>query len=373
MGFESQLVQLAADVVAPGIQPLRQARLDFPGAVRLEAHLQALPLVQQQFHGLRVQLLALLRQSAAALGMQPCDQGEQQRALGQLGQALVALDRAFEQLGAAFGVILRQAQQLGHVGIPGIHEPLNLAAREGQQPGLGEAVQFPVLLRVGVRAAGDQEAALAESGGEILHCLFHLYAAGHRFGHFVQAVQQDQTAAFQQFLSQVRRVILQSRLLQPARDVRPQRLGVHGRARQRQFAGEVAQDDIHGQQRAMIPALRLRFFVSAVRLWWDGRGECLQVRRFQPEHFAGHAQRDEIDERALAAAGPAQQHQTLLAVEQVDGRQSLRLTVRQRAGAPCTAFRQVLALAALREQCRVDRRQAYLRAGVVAGEERELV
>jgi hypothetical protein len=58
---------------------------------------------------------------------------------------------------------------VGHVAVPGVDEALDLAAGEGQQLALGEAVELPVLALVGVGPAGDQEAALAMDAGEFLN------------------------------------------------------------------------------------------------------------------------------------------------------------------------------------------------------------
>ena len=68
----------------------------------------------------------------------------------------------------------------------------------------------------------------------------------------------------------------------------------------------------------MIPVLRLGFLFADVRFGRDRRGQHLQVDRLRAEHFNGHAQRDEVDEGALATAWAAGQYELALCLEPVE-------------------------------------------------------
>ena len=105
--------------------------------------------------------------------------------------------------------------------IPSIDETLDLPRREWQQRGLGKLVQFPVLAGIGIGSAGGEETALVEGVGEIPHRLLDLFAPRLGVGHLVQAIQQDQAAAFQQFLLQIGGEIAECRLMQAFFDMLP--------------------------------------------------------------------------------------------------------------------------------------------------------
>ena len=143
-------------------------------------------------------------------------------------------------------------------------------------------------------------------------------------------------------------------------------------ARRRQLAGQVAQHHLHRQQRAVVPVLWLRRVATAF-FARHRRGEGHQVGAGQTERFAGHRQRDDGDERALAAARAAEQHQRALGVQHVERRQVLRCVFGGCRQTLCRAPAHGLGLAALGQQRRVHRRQPHLGLGAVAGEERQLV
>ena len=76
VGLEGQPVELLADVVAAGTEPFGEAGLALPWCRRPHPDLHALPGVEQHVDRLVVELLALFRQGAAGVGLQPGDQGQ---------------------------------------------------------------------------------------------------------------------------------------------------------------------------------------------------------------------------------------------------------------------------------------------------------
>ena len=70
VGLIRQFVQFTPNILFAGVQPLAQAGFNHLGAVvGIPPSLQPLPLVQQHADRLGIQLLAVLRQRAAALGL----------------------------------------------------------------------------------------------------------------------------------------------------------------------------------------------------------------------------------------------------------------------------------------------------------------
>ena len=254
VGLVGQLVQLPADVLPAGIQPFAQGRLgDDRLAARVAPQLEALPFVEQHVHRLGVELLAVLRERAAALGLEPRHQGKQQGSLGQLPE-LLAPRGTLEHLGAGLGIRLREAEKvLGHVGVPGVDEALDLPAGEGEQLPLGESVELPVLPLIRIGAAGDEETAVPEDARELLDGLLDLLAPPQGVGDLVQPVQQDQPALSHQVSLQVVRMAPEQ-LRQLLDDESPQGIGQRGAGRG-QIGGEVAQQHPHRQQRLVGPAL----------------------------------------------------------------------------------------------------------------------
>ena len=80
---------------------------------------------------------------------------------------------------------------------------------------------------------------------------------------------------------------------------------------------EITQDDPHGYERTTVPWLRVFFSVLALGLIIsrDRRPERGQVGFRMARQLTRHAEGDEIDEGALAAAGVAEQGQVGLGIE----------------------------------------------------------
>jgi hypothetical protein len=163
--------------------------------------------------------------------------------------------------------------------------------------------------------------------GEVLHRLLDLLAPAQRVGNFVEPVEQDQHALAEQFALEV--VGVAPELLgQLADDEMPQRVGAGRRCRRRQAGGKIAQHDAHRQQRSVRPALRLRLGIGVgVRFGRDRLAQPFEIGGRRTQQLAGHAQRDEIEEGRLAAARPAHEDKALRAVQSLEGRQTLRVTV----------------------------------------------
>ena len=257
--LERQVLQQLAHRGPVHLQPLAQARLDHDGlAVRPAHQLGAFPLVEQQVHRVRVQLLALLGQVSPAPGMQAGHQGQQQRPLGQFGQPLAAPDRVFEQRRTALRVVWVLPAHCGQVCVPTVYEALDLRGAERSQHCFAEAVQLPILALVGVRPAGHDEAAAREVCGKPLHCLLDLDAPLAGVGHLVKPIQHHQPAGLAQLPLEMR-LIVRQRLAQLAGNEAPQVIAGRAPPDRRQAAcGEVPQDHAHRQQRAMAPRLGCR-------------------------------------------------------------------------------------------------------------------
>ena len=146
-------------------QPLGHALgLEDRLAVGVHHDLGPLPDVEQQFHALIVELLALVGQTAAPPGVQRGHQRQQQRTGGQIGEMVVAPDGVEQQQRLALGLGGRQiGAHLRHVRIPALDKGLDLLWAERSQHGLGKAGQPPCLALVGVGAAGQQDAHTWES------------------------------------------------------------------------------------------------------------------------------------------------------------------------------------------------------------------
>ena len=207
-GILGQPIELEQNALTAHFEHLGQARLDQRGLAALIADdALALPPVHEQADGVGVEVDALFGQRAPAPGVEAGHEGEQQRALGQGIEPVGGKDGALEQLGAALGVVGIPVAGAGHVGVPAVHERGDLRAIEGFQHRLGEARQPPLLLLVGVGAAGDQDVTALEGVGEIGHDLLDLRAPLVGFGHLVQPVEDHQAAVGQEVLAQQRGVV----------------------------------------------------------------------------------------------------------------------------------------------------------------------
>ena len=145
-----------------------------------------------------------------------------------------------------------------------------------------------------------------------------------RLRHLVEPVEEKQAAILAQILEEVilsQAVILKlllQELLQMARR--------HPFSRRRQAARrEVAQHHAHRQQRTVVPRLGLRRLLEIVRFVPRQRSpKEREVDLGVAEDLPGMAERHEVDERALAAAGVSQQHEAALAVELLESRKLAR-------------------------------------------------
>jgi hypothetical protein len=274
MHFESQPVEQAANFLPVDTQPFRQAlMLHFDLAFGVAHNFRAFPPVQQQVDGIGIQLLAFFGQAAAAPGVQAGHQGEQQRPFCQTLQAVAGGNRALELRGASLGIFFIDVAQNSDVPIPVFDEEVDLAGGKGRKRGFGKIGQAPVLFLVGVDAAGDQHAAILEGGEKIFDYLFELLASPVGFGHFIQAIQQNQAAFFEQFFSQKGGVIADAGVFELGSNKTPEVVGARLFTTGGQAAcGKIAQDDAHRQERAVLPGLRLRFFVI-IFLFGQGRGQ----------------------------------------------------------------------------------------------------
>jgi len=130
-------------------------------------------------------------------------QREQQGALGQSLQPVAAKDGPLQKFRPPPGIVGVQAAQQGYVSVPAVHKAAHLSLAEGGQHRLGKARQAPVLLLVGVGAAGDQHPATGKGGGEILDRLLDLLPPAAGLRHLVQPVEQEQATPLLQLPAQV--------------------------------------------------------------------------------------------------------------------------------------------------------------------------
>ena len=77
-------------------------------------------------------------------------------------------DGLIEPHGATLGFLGGEAARLPHIGIPALHETANLRLLEGGEHGFAKAIQLPVLLLIGIGAAGHQHAHPIEGRRKLL-------------------------------------------------------------------------------------------------------------------------------------------------------------------------------------------------------------
>ncbi len=190
MRLERQPVQQFQQLVFADFQHFRQARLFkrfLPGGVRDD--FAAFPPIQQQFGRVAVEFAALFRQAAAPVRMQARHQRQQQRAAGEIRKLFAAENRAFEQLGAAAALLRRHAPRASDMLIPAIRKPADLAFGKGRKRGVRKTGER---MRIRIRAAGHEDAALVELFRRVFNRLLRLTAASVGFRHFIEAVEQQQ-------------------------------------------------------------------------------------------------------------------------------------------------------------------------------------
>lgn len=249
------------------------------------------------------------------------------RTFRQFAQARIGKNRAFQNFGVALRVLRALLAQDRRVRVLVVHKAFDLRAAERREFRIRERRQTPVLFLICIGAARDEDAHARKSFGKIFDGLFELRALAVRFRRFVQTVEQEQAAGGAQFLLQWVGEFAERGCFQFRRDKIPKMLrGCNLRGQRQTARGKFTQDDAHGNERAVIPRLGLRFcfFVARLAFVFFGRQWLCQKREIDigiAQRVAADTERDKIDERAFAAARVAKQNETRVTIQLFERRE----------------------------------------------------